>query len=320
MASAFLLVLLSCPALSRAQAIIENELVEPRAFGYVVGDKIRREMLLTLNTGYALDEASLPEAGRLDRWLEVAAPEVDAESMRAGIRYRIVLTYQIFNAPQTQATVTIPQQDVRIIANLADGRENAFTTLIPALRITVAPVTSAVLPGRLSEASLQDDRAPGPIRIDSRQTRLAWIGLALLLLLFYAAWRRGLMAFLSGRDLPFTTAVRKLKKLQAAAGATPSYAAGLRVVHDAINRTAGRAVFAHNVDEFLDAHPRYAGLRDEFRDLFAASGRVFFDGGEPIEASTGGWEALLRLCRQCSGIERRQAGSGTVRPSLGEAA
>jgi mxaA protein len=301
--AAFLVVLLAWPALSQAQAILANEVIEPRTFGYVVGDKIRRELRLTLSSGYRLDEASLPEAGRLDRWLEVAAPEVRGEPIDNGRSYRVILTYQVFNAPQSLETVTIPQQDFRLVADA--GEPQALTTLIPALRITVAPLTSAISPDRLSVASLQEDRPPPPVPTGARQSRVTWTLAVLLALLLYAGWRRGTLAFLARASLPFAKAVRELQGLQAAAGTAAESAAALKIVHEAVNRTAGRAVFAHNVDDFLATHPAYAVLRDEFHQLFTASGRVFFSGAPDDVPPGADLPRLLRLCRRCRSIERQ---------------
>ena len=308
----FLLPLIAWPPLSRSQAILQSDIVDPRTFGYAVGDKIRREMVLTLKSGYVLDEEGLPEAGRLDRWLEVAAPEIRAEAEGDATRYRIVLTYQIFNAPLALETVTVPQQDIRILTN-GEEEQTAFTTLIPALRVTVAPVTSAIDVGRLSDASLQEDRAPAAIPVEGRQRRIAWVSFALLVMLLYAAWRGGMAAFLSRGKLPFTRALRELRKLQPATGAPAPYASGLKIVHDAINSTAERATFAHNLDDFLAAYPAYADLRDDFQQLFSASGRIFFAGEAAGPAPAGAWQSLLQLCHRCSSIERRQA---RTRPDL----
>jgi mxaA protein len=298
--AAFLLLVLTCPALAQTQAILANDVIEPRSFGYVVGDKIRREVHLSVHTGYRLDQASLPEPGRLDRWLEVAAPEVRVESIRNGRRYHLVLTYQIFNAPRASETITIPQQNLQIL-----GAEDALSTLVPALRVTVAPVTAAIAASSLSGSSLQQDRPPSPIAVDVRQSRLAFTGAGLLTLLLYAAWRRGLMAFIARGNLPFTKASRELKRLQPTSGAPARYAAGLKIVHEAINRTAGRAVFAHNLDEFLASHPAYAGLRTDFDRLFAASDRIFFADGAADTPPGNAWTALLRLCQLCSRIEKQ---------------
>lgn len=300
----FLLLVIAWSPGSESQAILENEILDPRTFGYVVGDKVRREMILTLDPAYVLDEESLPDAGRLDRWLEVATPEISVEAGDVGTRYRIVLTYQVFSAPRALEIVTIPQQDIRILGR-GDTDETGFTTLIPALRISVAPLTSAVDAGRLSDASLQEDRAPIPIPVEERQRRIAWLSLALLVLLVYSAWRLGLAAYLSRAKLPFTRALRELRKLHPPEGAQVPYASGLKIVHSAINSTAGRAVFAHNVDDFLAAHPAYAGLRQDFHQLFSDSGRIFF-AGDSVEVPAGAWQSLLRLCHRCSSIERRQ--------------
>jgi mxaA protein len=298
--AAFLVAVLSCPVLAQTQAILANEVIEPRSFGYVVGDKIRREVRLSVHADYRLDQASLPEAGRLDRWLEVAAPEVRVESIGNGRRYHLVLSYQIFNAPRAPETITIPQQNLQIL-----GAEDALSTLVPALRVTVAPVTAAIAANSLSGSSLQQDRRPSPIPLEARQSRLAFTGAGLLMLLLYAAWRRGLMAFIARGNLPFTKASRALQRLQPTPGAPARYAAGLKIIHEAINRTAGRAVFAHNLDEFLASHPAYGGLRTDFAQFFAASGRVFFANGGADIPSGAGWTALLRLCRLCSRIEKQ---------------
>ncbi|MGH8196421.1 MAG: hypothetical protein ACREQ8_18805 [Woeseiaceae bacterium] len=298
--AAFFLALLAWPALSQAQAILANYMIEPRTFGYVVGDKVRREVLLSVRSGYRLDEASLPRAGRLDRWLELAAPEVEVEALENGQRYRLVLTYQIFNAPRTLQTVTIPQQNLRLL-----GETQALTTLVPALEVTVAPVTSALGADRLSGSALQQDRPPAPLPVQARQTRLTWTSAALIALLLLAIWRRGFRAFIARVNLPFARAVRELKRLRPASGAAAEFAARLKIVHEAVNRTAGRAIFAHNLDDFLAAHPEFAGLRNDFDQLFAASGRVFFASATADAPSGSASPALLRLCQLCSRIERQ---------------
>lgn len=305
-----LLILLAGPASLQAQVIRANDVIEPRTFGYVIGDKIRREVHLSVHPDYRLDEESLPEAGRLDRWLEVAAPELDAATDGRGRHYRLILTYQIRNAPAVPEIVAIPQQNLRILSET-----QALTTLVPRLRITVAPLTSGIGADRISATSLQPDLPPVPLPLQERQGRIAWAAAALLALLLLAAWRHGLVALRSRQRLPFATAVRELKRLQAGASTPAQYPASLKIVHEAINRTAGRAVFAHNLDAFLASHSEFAPLREDFRRLFAASGQVFFasapadEASAPADAPAGSAPAqLLRLCRRCRRIERRSFG------------
>jgi mxaA protein len=314
------LALLFPPVLSRAQTIVEIEVIEPRTFGYVVGDTIRREVLLTLQSDYRLDRASLPEGGRLDRWLELADPELRTESGWRGRRYHLILTYRLRSAPPAVETISIPQENLRIVSGRTPDGRLAQTTLIPALRISVAPVTAAGDTHDLTGSSLQDDRAPVPISVEPRQRRLAWTSAALLVLLMLATCRRGVRAFVERRKLPFAMAVRELRRLHSRSGAAasvgasaaPGLAAGgaaqdaarLRIVHEAINRTAGRTIFAHNLDDFLAAHSEYAGLRDDFDRLFVASDHLFFNVGPPPDSAAQG---LLRLCQLCRRIERRSS-------------
>ncbi len=298
------LILLAGPASLQAQAIRANEVIEPRTFGYVIGDKIHREVHLSVHPDYRLDEESLPKAGRLDRWLEVAAPELDVATDRDGRHYRLILTYQLRNAPAAPETVAVPQQNLRIV-----DETQALTTIVPRLRITVAPLTSGIASDRITATSLQPDRPPVPLPLQERQGRMAWAGAALLALLLLAAWRRGLMAFRSRDRLPFATAVRELKRLQARSSPPAQNTASLKIVHEAINRTAGRAVFAHNLDDFLASHSEFAPLREDFRRLFAASGQMFFANAPAGSAPAGSAPAaLLRLCRLCRRIERRSSG------------
>lgn len=299
-AACFALALLAAASVSPAQAILANEVVEPRTFGYAIGDRVRREVHLSLREGFRLDPDSLPEAGRLDRWLELAVPELRTERGSDGLQYHLVLTYLITNAPAAPETVSIPQQNLRFV-----GETHDVTTLVPALRIEVAPLTSGIRTDRLNGASLQPDREPPSLPLERRQARLAWSAAFLLALAAFIMWRRGTMAFLARRKLPFATAVRELQRLPPGEDA-----AALKVAHRAINRTAGRVVFAHTLDDFLAEHAAFGGLRDEFLRLFDASGKVFFDDGSagPERADAA---SVLRLCRQCRNIQRRVTG---VRP------
>ncbi|MEX2495188.1 MAG: hypothetical protein WD448_03810 [Woeseia sp.] len=289
------LALLALSPLAAAQVIREIEIVDPRSFGYVIGDRIRREVALVVHSDYQLDVSSFPAPGRLDRWLEVSPPEIRVQTSGSDRRYSMVLTYQLFNVPPAQETITVPQQNLRLVA-----ATDAVTTLVPALRVTVAPVT-AMETAVISDSSLQPDRAPAAISLRARQERLAWTGAVLLLLLAFAAGRR---AFAARGERPFARARRELKQLQPAPGAPRQFAAELKVVHDAVNRTAGRAVFAHNLDDFLLTHPHFAGLRADFDRLFAASSRVFF-ASAPAAHPEIERPFLLQLCRRGSRLERR---------------
>lgn len=286
------------PAFGQTQAILDNEVREPRTFGYVIGDRIRREVRLVVREDYRLDDTSLPDAGRLSLWLEAAAPavrNVQAEDRR---EYRLIFEYQIVNVPFQLGPIAIPQHDLRVVG---PAGAPALTTLVPALEVTVSPITAD---GPSSGRSLQADRPPAPIPTETLRLRLAGSGAVLLGLLLLAAARRGISVFVARRKLPFASAARKLRRLRSGLAAPARDAAALRIVHAAINETAGRAVFAHDLGEFLRTHPRFAGFRTDFDRVFAASSRIFFDGRQEVSGESV-WPVLVRLCRSCSRIEWR---------------
>ncbi|HEX7034269.1 MAG TPA: hypothetical protein VF210_00760 [Pseudomonadales bacterium] len=299
--------LMAIPDDASAQAITEMEIVEPRTFGHVVGDTLRREVFLTLDPDYRLDPDSVPEAGRIDRWIERAEPQLTMPSLWQRGRYHLVLTYRILDAPPSVRTIALPQENLRIV-----GRDSADahvrTTLVPTLRIDVSPLTAAAGPDDVTPSALQPDRPPAPIPLEPRQRRLAWTGAGLLALLMIGAWQRGVRSWVERRQLPFARAVRALKRSR------PDEA-GLKIVHDAINRTAGRAIFTHNLDDFVATHAEYAALRDDLHRLFAASDQAFFRESAP---PGNGAPDLLELCRHARRIERRTYRARTARRSAAE--
>src|SRR5882757_5423950 len=66
--------------------------IEPRAFGYTVGDVLQRRVVLDPNRDGTLDPASLPHPGRSGRWFQLreVASAPDA----------VTLVYQIVNTPE----------------------------------------------------------------------------------------------------------------------------------------------------------------------------------------------------------------------------
>lgn len=318
--------LLALPGVALAQAIAEMEIAEPRTFGHVVGDTLRREVFLTLHPDYRLDPDSVPDAERIDRWIERAEPQLSEPSPWRRGRYRLVLTYRILDAPRSVQTVALPQENLRILGGRGSSERFAQTTLVPTLRVTVSPMTTATGPDDVTPSVLQPDRAPAPIALEPRQRRLAWAGAGLLVLLSIAAWQRGIRAWLERRNLPFARAERALKRARPAfeaqrpegtSAANGADAAALKIVHEAINRTAGRAVFAHDLEDFVATHREYAALRDDLDRLFAASNHAFFRENAPPATDV---PDLLALCRRARRIERRALRTAQRRSAPGNAA
>jgi mxaA protein len=95
-----LAVLLLLPTLAGAASqAVSVRTVEPRGFGYFVGDIFRREVELVVPEAYRLDKASAPAPGRLNYWLDLRAVDLSETNASGARRYRLSLDYQTFYVP-----------------------------------------------------------------------------------------------------------------------------------------------------------------------------------------------------------------------------
>lgn len=95
---------LACAAGPAAQAVV----VQPRPFGYTVGDLVTQRVLL-VRAGRPFEPSELPTAARVNAWLERRAAHV--ESSATGERW-VVVEYQVLNAPRALATIALPSWEL----------------------------------------------------------------------------------------------------------------------------------------------------------------------------------------------------------------
>lgn len=286
------------PAAIFAQAISDIQILTPRDFGYTIGDTIRHELHLGLADPYRLDLTNMPEPGRLNRWLEISAAEARIENRNENTLYRIVVDYQVFNAPRQLTAVTIPQLDF-----LAIGEENTIAVFLPEWTFTVGPLTTS---DDNENMRLRIDRAPQAIPVFGRGVRLALSALLLSALLMYFVYRRYLLPRLERRRFPFSNALIELRRLRRLDLNAENYRLGLQAFHAAVNTTAGRVVFNGNLQEFLSDNARFAALKAELVEVYAQSQDVFFCNAEIADSDAPLLE-LIDLCRRCRALERAAA-------------
>jgi len=292
------LVLYLIPAAIVAQAIYDIRIDTPRDFGYTIGDKIRHEMHLSLIEPNRLDMKTLPETGRLNRWIEISLAEADVQYRDQLAIYRIVVEYQIFNAPQELTSVTIPELEF-----LTTGGANPLPVFLPEWTFGIGPITNSQAHGDLS---LRPDRRPQAIPVIGRRIRLMIWTLLLGGLLIYLAYRRFLLPRLRRNRYPFSIALAELHSLQRQGPDQENYRLGLRAFHGAVNATAGQVVFAGNLNDFLSAKPKFAALGPELAALYARSQDVFFNDVEAAEPHSA-LQELVDICRHCRALERSVA-------------
>jgi mxaA protein len=288
LALGLLLLLLTLRA-AVAQGGPSLDVVEPRAFGYTVGDVLQRRVLLQLPPGWELALSSLPQTRRPGQALELRAARLDGRELR--------LDYQVFLAPTEVRTLEIPPLQLR----LAGPAGEQFLRL-DAWPVTVAPLVPIEVSPRTGLGEMRPDAPPPPISTEARRLRLALYAAALVLVAGYLVHVYVGLPWWGRRQRPFAQAWRSLRRLPAAASG-PQQREALLLLHRALNASAGEVVFESGLADFIARHPRFAPLHDRLAGFFRHSHDEFFAGR--------GGQADLRwlraLCRACRDIERGNA-------------
>jgi mxaA protein len=253
-----------------------TQVIQPRAFGHVLGDVLVQRVLLE-HAGRRLVPTALPPADRVGRWFERRTPRIERDAQG---RDWLVIEHQLINAPRLITATALPAIDLKT----GSGEVLA----VPAWPLSIGPLTLAESPG------LQGDR---PVLLhDSRgiESRLqASLGALVAVLLAWAgwwAWRH----WRESQRLPFALAARQVRRLDA------GDPAAWQALHAAINRSAGRVVHAASLPEWLAEAPHLQPLRGELEAFFAASNTRFFGAADAAPAM-----ALRPLAQALRAAERR---------------
>jgi mxaA protein len=262
-------------ALAAAAApAISLSIVEPRGFGYFVGDVFQREIDVTVAEPYRLDKASVPAPGRLNYWLDLRAVDLTETGASGARHYRLRLDYQTFYVPLSPAPLTVPPFTLRASAQ----GESAVETEVPPFTFVMAPLRE-VAPEKPEEGPsgyLKPDAVPRPLGTLNARIALGIGGaisaLALLLLAHHYAW----WPFRARAERPFTQAARAIDKQLAQDAGLAAYRAGLLDLHRAFDKAAGHRLLAEDVPDFLASHGEFRPLKEDITRFFATSRQVFF--------------------------------------------
>jgi mxaA protein len=245
----------------------------PRSFGYSIGDRIERRIDIQTARPWSLVEASVPTPGRLNAWFELAKVEMQPQTDAQGSKIALRLVYQLLNSPSQPTVLLLPALSLRF-----EGGAAPLERDIAQAEIFAAPL----LPAAAADSTLDTPRAdhkPALIPTEPLRERLVLYAIAsalLSLVMFVArqfAQRR--------RAGPFVRACRELRRIAHAPADGGRAVAAMRVVHRALDETAGHSVFLDNVESlFASAHR--APLRERTRSFLGRSRQQFFAGnGEP---------------------------------------
>ncbi|MGB9150628.1 MAG: hypothetical protein WCB36_10320, partial [Burkholderiales bacterium] len=160
--------------------------LDPRPFGYVIGDELSRRIEIDTPPSFKLSADSLPRPGRVDAWLELRKIAVAQKAYGANVRHTLDLRYQILNSPQAVKTHYLPK--ILIILNNNDQMQPVEINETP---FTLAPITPAFVLARDGLEELRADRPAPLIDASAHYWRLGFAALATAAALFsliYIKW------------------------------------------------------------------------------------------------------------------------------------
>jgi mxaA protein len=247
---------------------------EPRAFGYRIGDTVRREVVIDTPADVRLDEESMPTLGRQGPVLELRSVSRQQQRVDGGQRLTLSFEYQIFASPLEPRTYELPTLKLRF-----DGGPSAQEVRVEAWPVVVSPLMPAEASTRVGLGELRPDVPAQPAPTNLPRMALTGSVVVGLLLIGYLAFVYLGLPWWSRRQRPFGSAWRALQS-QRRRGALPDDASGRQIaarqLHAALNTAAGRVLFAETVDAFIASAPRFAPLRAELLAFFERSRGAFF--------------------------------------------
>jgi len=277
---------LAFAAVAASAATVE----QPRAFGHVIGDVLTQRVLLEQD-GRPLQPGALPGTARIDLWLERRTPRVETDEQ--GRRW-LAIDYQVINAPRGLTAITLPPLSIAT----ASGAPLA----LPAWPVSIGPLTPIDVLAEGDLQALRPDRPVAALPTYAVERQLKFSLLALLAVC--AAWI-GWWAWRNRREaqqLPFANAWRELKRID-----DPASPEAWRVVHRALNRSAGRVVHGASLPQLLAEAPYLRPLQPRLEDFYRESTRRFFFAESAAAAPVRQSDAypLRPLCRALRNAEKR---------------
>jgi mxaA protein len=297
-----LAVLAAATATGATARMAQVAVSEPRAFGYFLGDVMRRDVELTMEAGARLEIATLPRPGPINYWLELRSVDTDERSVADGTRVHISLEYQAFYAALDPHRLTIPGFTLKI-----SGQGGSEEAQIPAWSFVMSPLRE-LFPGKENEApavAMQPDARPPLLATGLERSALLAAAIAALASLVLLARHLAWWPFHRRPSRPFTEAARFLQANTAQLTGEGGYRAALIKLHRAFDLAAGRRVLPDDLEAFLKDHPEFAPHSADIERLFACSRAAFFANDNARARAAMPFEAIADLGSRLGAAERR---------------
>jgi mxaA protein len=270
--AAFAAVLLLAQAL-HAQPITITP-VPVRAFGYSIGDRVERRVDLWLAPPWSLTQGGLPTPGRQSPWFDLVEITSTSEAAKNGTHVELRFVYQLLNSPVQPTALLLPRVRLKF-----EGGPQPVERDVPPVDLFASPLLPPAAAGSTLDA-MRADRKPELIPVEHFRQRLTVYGLVAAAIL---AWMLVVQQLASRRRAgPFVRACRELRNLARASSDVARAETAMRVVHRALDETAGHTVFVDNVDTLFESAHR-APLRARTLAFLDRSRQRFFAGaGEAV--------------------------------------
>lgn len=264
-----------------------------------IGEIFRRDLRIHAPPEFELVPSSLPVPARMEGGLELRKVEWSSQIGNGEALFQIHLSYQIFRGLRSPERIQLPELLLRFSLR---GETREIPT--PIGEVTLTPLIPAELPDE--RVQIRPPDAPSAESTSTARLALASGTGLLVLVLLYGAWLLALFPFQVRRRRPFARAWRDLRKPLRRG----EHEAAFRIIHRALDQTAGYPMFADRVEGLLETRPAFVPLRNHLHDFFAASRQVFYaPANRPGRIGTTDFSdvasQLRELCRLGMELERQ---------------
>jgi mxaA protein len=276
------------------------KLLTPRLFGYFVGDVVRSEVDITVDKDVDLVTASVPTPGPVNAWFDLVGSRIEEGSSDGAKLYRFYFDYQNFYPALDSRALDIPS----FALSFTSGGKT-IPAQVPGWSFLISSLREVLPPPKASGADYMQPDVDPP-RVDLHRDRIAFFAFlaatlaAFGLLAYDLAW----WPFGARANRPFTEAARRIRRLLDTNRSESGYRDALLTLHRAVDATAGHAVFAEDLPDFLDRAPAFSRLREEFNLFFRSSREAFF--ANNLAAATADFSPgeLSHFCDRLAAAER----------------
>ncbi|WP_221047572.1 hypothetical protein [Methylogaea oryzae] len=291
------------PSAAAVEPVVE--FFAPRDGRYVMGDSIEHTVAVTLPRGYVLESEFLPKPGAISDWLDLRRVDWDKENRGSEVRYRVRVGYRVFKGVRSAEKLAIPPLPLRFRgANLVEAQA-------PEWNFVLNPIIPPNTPD--NQVKVRDGLAAPAIELGPHRMRLAALLAGVVAVLAHLARRYQVLALLFRKRGPFERAHRQLLKLARRSSDPVVYRQAFRVLHRALDETAGQTLLTGHLERFFRSQPSFVELRGELELFFARSQRLFFAVPAAPPPADYPFERLEALCLQCELLEKALRRNGAER-------